>query len=148
MIYDTNTGCQWRIEPTRENFERMPTSYHPTARQLFTPHAPIFDYVLWPQMRDNFVKHGTKYCREEVFGLLFCTCRVRDTPNSDFLIRNTSSGSGGNGEENVYQVDPAFAHRITQVENWVLLDKFWIEYPELVEGMDRESIMISEKDLV
>lgn len=117
----------------------MPGYLHPTATQLFVPHPPIFDYVVWPQMRDNLIKHGLKYCRPEVFGLLFCTCRVRDTPNSDFLIRN--------GEANI-QIDPFFLHRISNLDGMVLLDRFWNEYPELVEGMDPEKFMIREKDLI
>jgi hypothetical protein len=99
----------------------------------------MFDYVVWPQMRDNFIRTGMKYCRSEVFGLLFCTCRIRDTPNSDFVTRTR----GGDPE-----VDPKFIEKISTVEGWVLLDRFWTEYPELVDGMDVDKFKISEKDLI
>jgi hypothetical protein len=90
-------------------------------------------------MRDNFIKHGMKYCRGEVFGLLFCTNRIRDTPNADFVVR-----SGGAA----LQIDPHFLDQISNLDEWVLLDKFWIEYPELVEGLDPRKFMITEQNLV
>lgn len=130
---------QWFIHPSEDSYRRMPAMFRPTAIQLFVPHPPIFDYVVWPQLRDNFIVHGMKYCRAEVFGLLFCTCRVRNTRNTDYIVRSR----GGDP-----QADPAFLEKIFSLDGWVLLEKFWNEYPELVVGMDREKIMILENDLV
>jgi hypothetical protein len=66
-----------------------------------------------------------KYCRGEVFGLLFCTCRIRDTPNADFVVRNGGADT---------QIDTDFLDRASNVDGRVLLDRFWTEYPELVDG--------------
>lgn len=89
-------------------------------------------------MRDNMIAAGTKYCRPDVFGLLFVTCRLKATPNADWVIKN---------ENEEPQVDPAFVELFSELDNWVLLDRFWNDYPELVKGMDHK-FMISEQDLV
>ncbi|KIX03609.1 uncharacterized protein Z518_07162 [Rhinocladiella mackenziei CBS 650.93] len=130
---------RWIIDPSQDNYHRIPSTFRPTTTQLFVPHAPVLDYIVWPQMRDNFIRHGMKYCRGEVLGLLFCTCRVRDSPNTDFVVRS------GGGE---LQINPEFLERISDVEGWVLLRTFWTEYPELVVGLDPQRVMIFEKDLV
>jgi hypothetical protein len=91
-------------------------------------------------MRDNLIEqYGTKSSRPEIFGLLFVTCRLRDTPNTDHLVRNPSTEP---------KIDPEFLEKVSDVNCWVLLDKFWNEYPELVRGLDPKTVMISEEDLV
>jgi hypothetical protein len=126
------------IEPSEDNFKRVPIMFRPTTLQLLIPHPPLFDFVFWPQMRDNLIKYGMKYCTAHVFGLFFCTCRVRDTANTDIIAPNEGSDP---------KVDPNFLAKISTVDGWVLLDKFWAEYPELVEGMDPSKFQISEQDL-
>jgi hypothetical protein len=107
----------------------------PTTTQLVVSHPPILDLIIWPRMRDNFIKHGMKYCRTDVFGLLFCTLRIRDTPNSDFIVQ----------EEGVEPyVDPEIIKKMSSPNEWVLLDKFWNTYPELVEGLDPDYWITSE----
>lgn len=112
---------------------------HPTPRQLCIPHAPILDFVAWPTMRDNIISSGTKYCRPEVFGLLFVTCRLKNTPNADWIVRSADEEP---------RLDPSFVETFNNMENWVLLDRFWRDYPELVKGLDPHKFMISEQDLV
>jgi hypothetical protein len=86
--------------------------------QLFIPHAPMIDYIVWPQIHDNFIKHGMKYCGGEVFSLLFCTCRIRDSPNANFVVRNGGADT---------QIDPDFLDRASNVDGWTLLGRFWTE---------------------
>ncbi|KIW02591.1 uncharacterized protein PV09_06041 [Verruconis gallopava] len=131
--------ARWMIDPTPINFSRIPPMLHPTNRQLCVPHAPIFDYIAWPTMRDNFIDSGMRYCRPEVFGLLFVTCRLRNTPNADYILRDVN---------NEAYIDPAFLAKVCDIDNWVLLDRFWTDYPDLVKGMDPAKHMISEEDLV
>ena len=90
-------------------------------------------------MRDNIISSGTKYCRPEVFGLLFVTCRLKNTPNADWIVRSADEEP---------RLDPSFVETFNNMENWVLLDRFWRDYPELVKGLDPHKFMISEQDLV
>jgi hypothetical protein len=85
------------------------------------------------------IKMGVRNDRFEVLGLLFCSCRIRDTPNSTFIIRKPGADP---------YVDPQFLQKVCSTDGWVLIDKFWKAYPELVEGMDPDRFMISESDLM
>lgn len=108
--------------------------------QLQVPHPGTIDHIMWPQVRNNFIRLGTKFWRDEVFGLLFCTCRIRDTPGTDF--------SSINSGDNAFQIDLSFLERASNVEDWVLLKRFWDEYPELVEGLDAKTYMITDNELL
>lgn len=89
-------------------------------------------------MRDNLIKHHSKIDLQDVLGLIGCTCRIRGAFNSDFITREND------GEP---QVDERFYQRFMSLDGWGLLEKFWTEYPELVEGMDR-SVLIQEEHLI
>lgn len=108
--------------------------------QLEVPHPGTIDHIMWPQVRDNFIRLGPSYWRDEVFGLLFCTCRIRDTPDTGF----STTDFGGN----TFQIDLSFMERASHADNWVLLKRFWDEYPELVDGLDSEIYMITENELL
>jgi Domain of unknown function (DUF3425) len=108
--------------------------------QLQVPHPGTIDHIMWPQIRDNFLRLGPKYWRDEVFGLLFCTCRIRGTPDTDF----STIDSG----DYAFQIDLSFMERASNAVDWVLLKRFWDEYPELVEDLDAETYMITEDELL
>lgn len=46
------------------------------------------------------------------------------------------------------QIDLSFLERASNADDWVLLKRFWDEYPELVEGLDAETYMITEDELL
>jgi hypothetical protein len=111
----------------------------PTTLQLLVPHIPGMDYVIWPQIRDNMIKYAHTFNDEEVAGLLFCTWRIRSTPNVEPIQFD---------EQGQLQIDPDFLARISTVDGWLLLGRFWEQYPNLTEGLDPAKHRISEADLV
>ena len=111
----------------------------PTLMQYLVPHHPNLDYLLWPQIRDNFIKYESKYCQDEVFGLLACCVRIRWGFNRRFLVRY----NGGEPE-----LDPQFAKKFLSLDSWGILGKFWEVYPELVVGLDRDKCLIKESHLI
>ncbi|KAF1846954.1 uncharacterized protein K460DRAFT_352146 [Cucurbitaria berberidis CBS 394.84] len=44
---------RWQIEPTQENYERMPHWITPRPAQLFSAHPAWCDHVPWPLLRDK-----------------------------------------------------------------------------------------------
>jgi hypothetical protein len=89
-------------------------------------------------MRDNLIKHESKYELEHVFGLLGCTYRIRGTFAREFITREDD------GEPIVSE---EFYKQFTDIANWGILERFWKEYPELVDGMDTKS-MLCEENLI
>ncbi|KAF9893309.1 hypothetical protein FE257_011739 [Aspergillus nanangensis] len=130
--------CRWLIRPSQATFERLPANFRPTTTQLVQEHPISYDGIFWPQLRDNLIRHGDKYDMESVLGLLSCTCRVRGGFNQEIIVRKNDGD---------LQVHPGFHRRFHTTDEWGLLEKFWIEYPELVEGMD-PGIMLREESLI
>jgi len=46
---------RWKIEPTQENYERLPEWMTPRPTQLFTPHPCWMDSLPWPRLRDRII---------------------------------------------------------------------------------------------
>jgi len=47
IVYIMFLIMRWQIEPTRENYERLPDWVTPRASQLFVPHPVWIDHVPW-----------------------------------------------------------------------------------------------------
>lgn len=47
VIYIMFLITRWEVEPTRENYERLPEWVRPLPSQLFTPHPCWLDYLPW-----------------------------------------------------------------------------------------------------
>ncbi|KAH6649044.1 hypothetical protein BKA67DRAFT_576630 [Truncatella angustata] len=118
---------RWYIAPSQQAYLAIPKHMRPTPCQLFLEHPVYIIALLWPSLRDRLVLHWRKYNLENVFGLLSCTIRVRASFNGNFVTREND------GEP---QVDETFYRRFMQEDGWGVLDRFWTEYPELVEGLD------------
>ncbi|KAF2126491.1 hypothetical protein P153DRAFT_369199 [Dothidotthia symphoricarpi CBS 119687] len=46
---------RWQIEPTQENYDRLPHWVTPRASQLFIAHPCWFDHLPWPKLRDKII---------------------------------------------------------------------------------------------
>ncbi|KAJ4362384.1 hypothetical protein N0V83_010477 [Neocucurbitaria cava] len=46
---------RWQIEPTQENYDRMPHWITPRPSQLFTAHPCWCDHIPWPRLRDKII---------------------------------------------------------------------------------------------
>ncbi|KAH9871425.1 hypothetical protein IAQ61_005604 [Plenodomus lingam] len=46
---------RWQIEPTQENYDRLPHWITPRPSQLFTTHPAWFDHLPWPRLRDKMI---------------------------------------------------------------------------------------------
>jgi hypothetical protein len=47
VIYIMFLIARWEVEPTKENYERLPEWVRPLPSQLFTPHPCWLDYLPW-----------------------------------------------------------------------------------------------------
>ncbi|KAH7139307.1 hypothetical protein B0J11DRAFT_40519 [Dendryphion nanum] len=46
---------RWQIEPSQENYDRLPDWVTPRASQLFVPHPVWVDHIPWPRLRDRII---------------------------------------------------------------------------------------------
>ncbi|OJD30690.1 bzip transcription factor [Diplodia corticola] len=55
VLYMMFLLMRWQIEPSQENYERLPDWMTPRPSQLFTPHPVWNDYLPWPRLRDRII---------------------------------------------------------------------------------------------
>ena len=84
--------------------------------QLTQEHHLSFDFLLWPQIRDNLIKHGARYELEGVMGLMCATLRLRGSFGAHFITRS-------NGEEPRVKED--FYQQILDTSRYGILQRFW-----------------------
>ncbi|KIX06414.1 uncharacterized protein Z518_04390 [Rhinocladiella mackenziei CBS 650.93] len=117
---------RWLINPTQENYERMPEWLRPTPAQLFTPHPVWIDHVPWPRMRDKVLAHYQDYPFENWF-IPFTSDLSVNWPYDpvDCLISNS--------EKDDPLMNPAFERHIRRIENWSVGPAFAEAFPTLVD---------------
>lgn len=90
-------------------------------------------------MRENIIRLGSQYDLEKVFSLLASTQRLsREFKTTNYVHRR----DGGE-----FIIDERFETYIMHHGAWVLHEKFWKEYPELVNGLDA-NIMLKDGQLL
>ncbi|VUC30472.1 unnamed protein product [Clonostachys rosea] len=120
--------CRWIIWPSEETFKHLPKHFRPTARQLAIPHPWCIDLLQHPELRDRLITNANEYDVDEVVGLFLITVRLRGGFNNNNFITRENGGD--------LQIDPKFHKQFMTREGWGILDRFWVQYPELVKGMD------------
>ncbi|KAF2281082.1 uncharacterized protein EI97DRAFT_438484 [Westerdykella ornata] len=55
VVYVMFLVMRWQIEPTQENYERLPDWVTPRPSQLFIPHPYWINHLPWPGLRDRVV---------------------------------------------------------------------------------------------
>ncbi|USP82047.1 hypothetical protein yc1106_09321 [Curvularia clavata] len=58
---------RWQIEPTQENYDRLPHWATPRPSQLFTAHALWIDHLPWPRLRDKLIASNPPVSFENFF---------------------------------------------------------------------------------
>ncbi|CAH0047621.1 unnamed protein product [Clonostachys solani] len=120
--------CRWIIWPSEKTFQYLPKHFRPTARQLAVPHPWCIDLLQHNELRDRLIINANEYDVDEVVGLFLITVRLRGGFNNNNFITRENGGD--------LQIDPKFYKQFMTREGWGILDRFWVQYPELVKGMD------------
>lgn len=63
----------WRIDPTPENYYKLPMCMRPTDLQLSRPHWPIIDWMTFPRMRDAVLRNVELYDLTELCADMNCS---------------------------------------------------------------------------
>ncbi|KAF1814876.1 hypothetical protein P152DRAFT_455913 [Eremomyces bilateralis CBS 781.70] len=149
---------RWKIEPTRENYDRLPDWLQPRPSQLFTPHPVWFDYLPWPKMRDLMVQQDP-WTVFDTFFIPYTTtisvnwpydpkeCLIPAPAQSSASVPGASPHSGAAGlsphgaqtpdsdiADNApggWQINPLFEAHVLTLANWSLGPAFAEQFPEL-----------------
>ncbi|PVI02933.1 hypothetical protein DM02DRAFT_275035 [Periconia macrospinosa] len=87
IIYIMFLVMRWLVDPTQENYDRMPDWVTPRPSQLFKDHPFWYDYIPWPGMRDIFIL-GPNIIDFDTFFIPFTTTISLNWPHNprDVLI--------------------------------------------------------------
>lgn len=127
---------RWIISPSPETYDRLPTFLRPTEDQIQVKHPVSVDNVPWPKMRQNMIHRWHVYAehRDELFGMMACCVKLRWPWGVDILERNA---------ENELCIKPKFYETFMNLQGWGLTPEFITQYPDLVAGMDMDSLVFT-----
>ncbi|KAE8358509.1 hypothetical protein BDV27DRAFT_169349 [Aspergillus caelatus] len=129
----TYNMVKWLTRPSQGSFARLLEFQRPVNDQLQSPHPRCIDFVMWPALRANLVKTFHLYDLKMVFAAFTCSLRIRWPWGKSFLEPDTA---------NSLQVHKEFYDTFTRIEGWGLSDEFRTQYPELMVGIDIETLSI------
>ena len=114
---------KWVMDPTRERYQRIPEFMRPTQLQLDREHHAMYDYILWPHVRDNMIRNLEDNDMDEVFALWSVSLKCKWPATEQFLYVDDNDS---------LTIKPEFFARFTSIEGWSLAPQFAKRYPWLV----------------
>jgi hypothetical protein len=117
---------RWMINPTQENYERMPEFLTPRPSQILAPHPAWIDHVPFPRLRDKLV---ATY-KEHPFEMFFMPFTVGLSVNwpydpTDCLISTSEK------EDPI--INPVFERHIRRLDNWSVSPLLMENFPDLAD---------------
>ncbi|KAI5927970.1 hypothetical protein F4810DRAFT_705866 [Camillea tinctor] len=154
VLYVMFLAMRWQVDPSSQNYDRMPSWIRPTEAQRRVKHPAWQDYIPFPEMRDKLVAKREEDERERERerqrrgGAGGGEGEKKDTYLfEDFFIPFTGTVRVGwpytdedalllspDGDEVL--INPVFERHLRRLENWSLGPEFHRAFPEL-EGTYR-----------
>ncbi|KAH8422876.1 bZIP transcription factor [Aspergillus melleus] len=122
---------KWRVSPSPATFARLVSFQNPTLAQLQHDHPVGIDLLPWPQLRLNLAQNWHRYDYTELTSYLSCCMKVRWPWGQEILERD---------EFDELQIHQEFLDVFTKESGWGLTPEFISKYPELLEGMNAETL--------
>ena len=123
----------WRAQLTNEAYQRLPAFLRPLLQQLQTIHPILCDLIAWPQMRLNLLAKRDGTSTTDVIALMSCCIKVRWPWGEPVLDR---------GPDNELRIREDFKQVFMSEQGWGVTPEFAERHPELLEGLDLNSIAI------
>lgn len=127
---------RWILAPSQKTYDNLPPFLRPADDQLQIEHPIVLDFVPWSKLRSNLIRQWSLYDhdREGMFGLFGCCTKLRWPWGVKVLERN---------EANVLCMKPAFYELFMKIEGWGLTPEFLTKFPNLMTGIDVESLIFN-----
>ncbi|KAF2762662.1 hypothetical protein EJ05DRAFT_432586 [Pseudovirgaria hyperparasitica] len=162
-IYVMFSVMRWELDPTQENYDRLPDWMTPRPSQLFTPHPSWMDHLPWPKLRDKMVSQSP-HQPFDTFFIPFTTtislnwpydpreCLIPAPPSaresfSSSIVSGASPYSPATQStrslntpilkspvsDEVWIISPAFENHLMKLGNWSLGPAFATALPHLAD---------------
>ena len=134
VLYMMFLVMRWQIDPSQDNYDRLPDWMAPLPCQINTSHPAWIDHVPFPKMRERLVKHYNpqQYLFDNFF-VPFTTTLSLSWPyeDTDTLLQSPD------GDE--LMINPVFERHLRNLENWKLGDAFAKAFPTLVDTFNLDT---------
>jgi len=129
--------ARWIAQPSEYRFSLLREFQHPVSEQLCSPHPHYIDYVMWPRLRANMIKHQHAYDPHDVVGLLTCCMKVRWHWNEPIIVPD---------DDGELVLRPEFREKFTNISGWGLTKEFFERFPLLCQDLGEPSIRYDFND--
>lgn len=126
VLYMMFLVMRWQIEPTQENYDRLPEWMVPLPCQTTIPHAAWLDHVPFPKMRERLIlDHNPSLYPFDNFFVPFTTTLSLSWPyeETDTLLQDPDSDE--------LMINPVFERHLRNLDNWKLGGAFAKAFPNL-----------------
>lgn len=134
VLYMMFLVMRWQIDPSQDNYDRLPEWMAPLPSQLAKSHPAWIDHVPFPKMRERLVKHYNpqQYLFDNFF-VPFTTTLSLSWPyeDTDTLLQSLD------GDE--LMINPVFERHLRNLDNWKLGDAFAKVFPTLVDTFNLDT---------
>lgn len=127
VLYVMFLIMRWQIEPSQDNYDRLPDFVRPLPSQLYNAHPAWVDHLPFPAMRDKLIRD---FSPPDVFPfgnffIPFTTTLSLNWPyeDTDALLQAPESDE--------LMINPVFERHLRRRENWTLGDAFARAFPSL-----------------
>jgi hypothetical protein len=121
---------RWQVDPTKENYERMPEWFRPRPEQLFCSHPHWMDYIPWPLLRAACIQKKP-FVEFDTFFVPFTMSLSLNWPYSpETVLTPPATSTPAESEEPFYSINPAFEVHLLNLRNWSLGPEFRDTFPE------------------
>ncbi|KAK4197599.1 hypothetical protein QBC40DRAFT_341869 [Triangularia verruculosa] len=135
---------RWQIDPTQENWERIPVYLRPGRAQREKAHPAWVDHIPWPEMRGYIIENhdfedgggtGGKngFLFENFFIPFTGTLRVGwgKRREGEGGKEGVGKDQGEEEEEEEIMINPVFERHLSRLECWSLGEEFERAFPQL-----------------
>ncbi|KAJ4423457.1 hypothetical protein N0V82_001930 [Gnomoniopsis sp. IMI 355080] len=127
VLYVMFLIMRWQIDPSQDNYDRLPDFVRPLPSQLYHQHPAWIDHLPFPAMREKLIRD---YAPPDVFPfenffLPFTTTLSLNWPyeDTDTLLQGPESDE--------LMINPVFERHLRRLENWTLGNAFARTFPML-----------------
>lgn len=127
VLYAMFLVMRWQIDPTQDNFERLPEWLRPLPSQLYNSHPAWIDHLAWPAMREKLIRD---YPPPDVFPFENFFVPLTSTLSVNWPYEDTDTLLQA-PESDELLLNPVFERHVRRLENWTLGDAFARAFPML-----------------
>jgi hypothetical protein len=127
VLYTMFLLMRWKIDPSQDNYDRLPEYIRPLPCQLYNPHPAWIDHLPFPAMREKLIRD---YAPPDVFPFENFFVPYTVTLSLNWPYEDTDTLLQG-PENDELMINPVFERHLRKLENWTLGDSFARALPML-----------------